>query len=337
MTFTNHNRQNHNAPGKMRVQPFALVRALMLFGLTGLQAGLLFSGTNLLYQAPRMQPFMIFSTIVFLAMGLYALWAALARGAATPLSCGCSNGPRPSRSAKTATATLFGLVLLTGFLFPHQLLDGRVAENKGISLHRSTSAALFGPQPTENIFPVDHLSIETIPWDTGQAASQAPEHGDEQDKLHAELGIWYDRNLHTQMTDELLAEQTLTVTDASFLDAMLIISAYLDEFQGRDLEFSGFVFHDQSMAANELAVARIAVTCCLADSTVYGLLVRAPHLPLPANDVWVRARGRIHKTQFMGEDIPLIVANHLDVVSSPEQPYVYPRLYSRYVFENQAD
>ncbi len=336
MSFAIHNRQNHNAPGKIRAKPFALAQALVLFGLAGLQINLLLTGANLLYQAPRMQPFMIFSTIAFLAMGLYALWAALTPGAATPLACGCSSGPQPSWPAKTATSGLFGLVLLTGFLLPHQLLDSRVAEKKGISLHRSASAALFGPQPTENIFPDDHLSIETIPWDTGQAASQAPEHGDEQDKLHAELGVWYDRDLHTRMADELLAEQTLTVTDASFLDAMLIISAYLDAFQGRILEFSGFVFHDQSMAANELAVARIAVTCCLADSTVYGLLVRAPDLPLPANDAWVRIRGRIHKTQFMGEDIPLVVAQRLDVVPSPEQPYVYPRLYSKYVFENQA-
>lgn len=336
MTLTHHDRQNHNAPDKMHAQPFALVQALVLFGLAGLQVGLLFTGNNLLYQAARMQPFMFFSTIAFLAMGLYALWAALARRAAAPLARGCS-GLRPSRSAKTAMAALFGLVLLTGFLLPHQVLDSRVAEKKGISLHRSTSSTLFGPQPAENIFPGDHLSIETIPWDTGQAVSHPPEHGAEQDKLHAELGIWYDRNLHNQMADELLAEQTLTITDASFLDAMLIISAYLEDFQGRGLEFSGFAFHDQSMAANELAVARIAVTCCLADSTVYGLLVRAPHLPLPINDVWVRVRGRIHKTQFMGEDIPMIVAKHLDVVPAPEQPYVYPRLYSRYVFGNQAD
>lgn len=337
MTFAIHNRQKQAAQGGMRPQPFALVQSLMLFGLAGLQISLLLTGANLLYQAPRMLPFMIFSTIAFLAMGLYTLWAALKHGAATPLACGCGSGPRPSWPAKTAMAALFGLVLLSGFLLPHQLLDSRVAEKKGISLHRSASAALFGPQPTDNIFPDNHLPIERIPWDTGQAASQDPGHGEELDKLHAELGIWYDRDLHARMADELLAEQTLVVTDDSFLDAMLIISAYLDAFQGRYLEFSGFVFHDQSMAANELAVARIAVTCCLADSTVYGLLVRSPRLPLPANDVWVRVRGRIGKTRFMEEDIPLIAAEELDVAASPEQPYVYPRLYSKYVFEDQAD
>jgi putative membrane protein len=315
---------------------FALIQILLLLGLALLQTLLLLSGDNRLYQAPRMQPFLVFSTVTFCILALHGVQNLFRPAPAPGCACGCAQGREISLGAKTAVLVLFGLILGTGFLLPHQVLDSRVAEKKGIALQRQPASPVFSPQTAPGDFSGEHLALEDIPWDSAQALESAPGVEDEQDKLREELGIWYDRKLYTEMTDELLARKSLEITGETFLDAMLIISAYLDDFAGRAVEFSGFAYHDGTMAENELAVARIAITCCLADATVYGLLVRAPGLPLPANDVWVRVQGRIAKTKFMDDSIPMILADHLETIPAPDQPYVYPRLYSRYVLEPDA-
>ena len=313
---------------------FGLVQVLILFALAALQAKLLISGDSLLYQAPRMEPFLLFSTVIFCIMAAYGLWMLFWPLPSAGSSCGCSAGHGLSGKGKVAAIVLFGLVLLTGFFLPHKLLDTRVAQKKGISLSRSSKTSLFWPQQELEQLPENHILLqEDIPWDSGQSTNFEPELDAEQAKLREELGIWYDRDIYQELTEDLLGRNTLTISNENFLDSMLIISAYLDQFQGRRVDFSGFVYHDGTMAENELAVARIAVTCCLADATVYGLLVRLEDGPLPANDAWVRVHGRIASSRFIEEDIPLILAERLETIPPPDQPYVYPRLYSSYVFD----
>lgn len=340
MSNVNPNSRNV-APGRARGRiglSFGLFQVLLLIGLATLQSVLLFSGAIHLYQAPRMQPFVIFSTAAFLVMALYGLWTLLAPATGVAAQCGCSHDHEPSPAGKVAMAALFGLVLASGFLLPHQVLDSRVAEKKGISLSRSASPSVFGPTRETYLPPTDHLFFqEEIPWDSAQAwdfQSSGADLDEEQARLREELGIWYDREIYQKLSKDLLDREVLRITDDDFLDSMLIISAYLDRFQGRRVEFSGFAYHDGTMAENELAVARIAITCCLADATVYGLLVRSD-LPLPPNDAWVQVHGRISATWFMEEEIPMILAERLEVIPAPDQPYVYPRLYTSYVFEGE--
>lgn len=314
--------------------PFQLIRVLIFVALALLQASLLISGQIRLYQAPHMLPFFIFSTAAFVLLAGHGLVLLRRRPTATgPDLCSCPGAHAPSGQVKTAAILLFGLVLATGFVLPHHYLDGRVAEKKGISLSRSPGPSLTGSHQDAAVFPEDHLFLEEdIPWDSAESMDHGPGRSQQQEMLRDELGIWYDQDIYTRMSEELLARESLRITGESFLDAMLVISAYLDAFIGKEVEFSGFVHHDGTMAENELAVARIAVTCCLADATVYGLLVRINNLPVPANDSWVRVRGRIASTRFIDRDIPLILADELRPIDQPDQPYVYPSLYSTYVF-----
>lgn len=326
-------------PSRQRFALFGALQVGLLLGLAALQAALLLSGNIHLYQAPKMQPFAIFSTSAFVLMALHGLWTLLVPGADAAARCGCSHDHEPSASGKIAMAVLFGLVLIAGFFLPHQVLDSRVAEKKGISLSRSPTPSVFGPSRETQLPPEDHLFFqEELPWDSAQAwdfQSPGADLEEEQARLREELGIWYDRDIYQELSEELLHRETLRITDKDFLDSMLIISAYLDRFQDRKVEFTGFAYHDGTMAENEMAVARISITCCLADATVYGLLVRSDQ-PLPPNDTWVRVHGRIAATRFMEENIPMILADRLETIPAPDQPYVYPRLYSSYVFEEES-
>lgn len=338
MTFTQH-RSSQKLPQGSRSSKhhvFGSLQILVLLGLAALQTVLLFSGAIHLYQAPQMQPFVVFSTVAFVVMALHGLWTILVPSADAAARCGCSHDHEPSPTGKVAVTVLFGIVLTAGFILPHQVLDSRVAEKKGISLSRAQTPSVFGPNRESRVPPEDHLFFQDeIPWDSAQEMGfelPASELDSEQARLRNDLGIWYDPDIYQEMYKDLLDQDVLRITGEDFLDSMLIISAYLDRFEGRGVEFSGFVYHDGTMAENELAVARIAITCCLADATVYGLLVRGD-LPLPPNDTWVQVRGRITATRFMDEDIPVILAEQVENIPPPDQPYVYPRLYSSYVFD----
>lgn len=317
---------------------FQLLRVLIFTGLALLQTSLLISGQNSLYQAPHMLPFFVFSTAAFVLLAGHGLFLLGRRPtAAGPGLCACPDAHAPSGLVKTSALLLFGLVLASGFVLPHQYLDSRVAEKKGISLSRSPGPSLTGSHQDAAVFPEDHLFLEEdMAWDSAESMDHDSGRSEQQDMLRDELGIWYDQELYTRISEQLLSRETLHISGESFLDAMLVISAYLDQFIGKEVEFSGFVHHDGTMAENELAVARIAVTCCLADATVYGLLVRVENPPLPANDSWVRVRGRIASTRFIDMDIPLILADELRPIDQPDQPYVYPSLYSTYVFGEEG-
>lgn len=314
---------------------FDLTQHLLLLALALLQTILLASGDSQLYLAPRMMPFLYFSTTAFCILAVHGLWN-LFRRPSDGCDCGCAENL--SLGSKIVILALFGLVLGTGFILPHQPLDSRVADKKGISLQRHATDPLFGgTRSADDFLTGEHLLIGDIPWDSAQAWEEDNGREVEQERLRDELGIWYDRELYTEMARELLGQDFLEITSETFLDAMLVISAYLEAFAGRSVEFAGFVYHDGTMAENELAVARISITCCLADATVYGLLVRAPSLPLPPNDAWVRVRGRIAQTVLMEESIPVILADDLEIVPAPDQPYVYPRLYNRHVIDTGSN
>lgn len=314
---------------------FQMTRILILIALALLQTLLLLSGKISLYLSPSMAPFFIFSTAAFYILAIHELWFFVSEVNAE----NHEDARKRSFSASggITVIALFGLVLAAGFFLPHRVLDSRVADKKGISLQRVPAERFLDPRTAPLVFPEDHVFYDDAKGKGFQAGGRQDSEPDEQRMLRSELGIWYDNELYISMAEDLLSRDSLKITGKSFLDDVLILSVYLDAFIGRDVEFTGFVYHDGTMAENELAVARIALTCCLADATVYGLLVRPPDLPRPENDVWVRVTGRIDKTRDIENPFPLILAEQMEPVHAPAQPYVFPRLYGKFVFGIPVD
>ena len=86
----------------------------------------------------------------------------------------------------------------------------------------------------------------------------------------------------------------------------------------------GFVYRDDSFAVGQFMVSRFVVSCCVADATVVGLIVRWPDsLDLPL-DGWVEVRGAFEAGQFKGEPSPILIADSVKPISPLDQPYLYP-------------
>ena len=115
-------------------------------------------------------------------------------------------------------------------------------------------------------------------------------------------------------------------TDRSVLDWLRAFNAAGGpaELAGQAADVIGFVYRDPHLPADEFLVSRFAVTCCSADATAVGLLVRWPGAAGLADNVWVRVRGPVVAAAYAGRGIPRIVAEAVDGVEAPGQPYLYP-------------
>ncbi len=73
---------------------------------------------------------------------------------------------------------------------------------------------------------------------------------------------------------------------------------------------------------NIFTITRFVVGCCAADAMAVGLTVQWPDAPELVEDQWVRVVGRF--TVPVGNAMPVLVAEQVNTVPEPNQPYLYP-------------
>ncbi len=88
----------------------------------------------------------------------------------------------------------------------------------------------------------------------------------------------------------------------------------------------GFVYLDDAADEAEFTLTRFVVGCCAADAMAVGLPVSvAAGLPSEGaleEGEWVRVVGQFAAST--GNNIPVLVAERLEAVPEPNQPYLYP-------------
>ena len=115
-------------------------------------------------------------------------------------------------------------------------------------------------------------------------------------------------------------------TDRTVLDWVRAFN-YADDpavFTGEPADVIGFVYHDSSLDEGEFMVSRFTVTCCAADATGIGLRVAWPGAAALEGNAWVRVRGPVQAGTYAGRPIPVVIAESVEGVAPPVQPYLYP-------------
>ncbi|MFN2267313.1 MAG: TIGR03943 family protein [Desulfonatronovibrio sp.] len=310
-----------------------MFKAFFLLLLAVMQVKMVYTGEILYYLAPQMLPFFYFSTFSFLFLSAYKAMIIIAESdlnTKESRDCGCSDG-HESSWGKPLMYALFTIPLALGFLMPPKILDSSLMEKKGIVYQQVTPrSADHGPDDRKAAQDqtIDHEWWEDYEFESESSKNDLPE---EQQALKDELGIWYEHDHYQQLTEALLAQDVINADSKGFLDTMLVISAYQNEFQGREIELSGFVYRDQAMSENELAITRTAITCCLADATFYGILIRGEDLNVFPTDSWIKVRGTIDQDFVFDQNMLMISSIEAKTIEKPESPYVYPYLYRQYM------
>ncbi len=120
---------------------------------------------------------------------------------------------------------------------------------------------------------------------------------------------------------------SIASTDRSVLDWVRAFSISKDatKFSGQPADIIGFVYRDITLKGDaQFRVMRFAVSCCVADASALGVIVQSSDAAAWVDDTWVRVSGKFAVQQFQGEATPILVAEKVEQVAQPKQPYLYP-------------
>ncbi|MBK8619249.1 MAG: hypothetical protein IPN96_19550 [Anaerolineales bacterium] len=86
----------------------------------------------------------------------------------------------------------------------------------------------------------------------------------------------------------------------------------------------GFVYFDESLGKNQFFVSRFVVSCCAAEWFCDCNGWRMAASLHDKQDSWVLVKGTIKSITINGQTVPLILAESVQAVPAPEQPYLFP-------------
>ncbi len=119
---------------------------------------------------------------------------------------------------------------------------------------------------------------------------------------------------------------TRAAAERNILDWLRAFGAAGDPeaFAGQEARVIGFVYRDDTYAADQFMISRFIVSCCVADATVLGLIVAWPDSLALSSDTWVEVHGTFQPGDFEEQPTPILIADTVAPISPPNQPYLYP-------------
>lgn len=114
--------------------------------------------------------------------------------------------------------------------------------------------------------------------------------------------------------------------ERNLLDWLMAFNVEADPavFDGQEAKVLGFVYRDNRFAGDSFMVSRFIVSCCVADATPIGLVVRWPDAATLERDQWIEVSGKFVAGEFDGKPTPVLVAEQVTPTDVPNQPYLFP-------------
>jgi uncharacterized repeat protein (TIGR03943 family) len=95
-------------------------------------------------------------------------------------------------------------------------------------------------------------------------------------------------------------------------------------FEGQPVDVLGFVYHEPRLPEDEFMLARFTLICCVADASAVAVQVDWPAASTLPSDQWVQVRGTMAVGEWEGVPMPRVMAETVEPIDPPEQPYLYP-------------
>jgi len=114
----------------------------------------------------------------------------------------------------------------------------------------------------------------------------------------------------------------IVVSDKNYMFFLNEIYNDYDEYLGKEIEITGFIYKDDSLNKNELVLGRVMMVCCSADTQIVGLVCNYDERLKFNNDTWVHSVGVLEKNESFDAAILNIIS--LEKVEKPKNEYVYP-------------
>ncbi|SDF92045.1 TIGR03943 family protein [Fontibacillus panacisegetis] len=261
-------------------------RSLILLGFA-LYIGYLSRSDSLHYYiAPDMITWITYSTIPLTIMSLSLAYQALFHK--EDKLCDCE---RPLSQSSFKNISMYGLFLfplLLGILLPDQALGSMAAAKKGMTL----GSPVLSSVQLSSMF-------------------KAP------DKYNTEFA---------EIAKIIYQQQVIEVNPEVYSEIIGAIELFKDQFVGKEIKISGFVYEDHSLKQNhEFILGRFLVQCCTADANPFGVLITSNQsIASLQKDSWIEVQGVLRTEIRKGKEIIAISADQITQIPRPDTPYVYP-------------
>ncbi len=204
-----------------------------------------------------------------------------------------------SRLAKASSFVLLIIPLGVTWLFPTVTLDATTVAAKGY--HFPLAVESDGETQEQEGTTTQYLKPDTSSYFTAAA---------------------YEEEMRA-VADQYLDQDSIEITTENYMAVMEVIYDYPDEFVGKTITMTGFVYNDPDNDGQQF-LFRFGIIHCIADSGVYGLLTTGNEVTYEDN-TWVQATGTITITYHnsLEQSLPTLQLTDIHEVSEPDSPYVY--------------
>ncbi|TCD46563.1 TIGR03943 family protein [Streptococcus sp. X16XC17] len=203
------------------------------------------------------------------------------------------------KSAKFASIALLLFPLGVAWLFPTVSLDSTTVAAKGY--HFPLADGADAQTQDQEGTTVQYLKPDTSTYFTKSA---------------------YQKKMR-KVADSYLEQNTIQITTENYMAIMEVIYDYPDEFVGKNIELTGFVYNDPDHN-NQQFIFRFGIIHCIADSGVYGLLTTGNSQTF-ADNTWVKASGTLKMNYHasLKQTLPTLELKNYQEIQEPDNPYVY--------------
>ena len=101
------------------------------------------------------------------------------------------------------------------------------------------------------------------------------------------------------------------------------VNAEAAQYAGKEVEAVCQGMRDPQLPDDLMICYRFLISCCAADARPVFVLVKRTEQTFPANDAWVRVKGRVSLYESRGFRIPMITADTLATVKEPAFPFLF--------------
>lgn len=303
-------------------QSHALLRGVILIGFSLLMFKLIVTGNMTKYIAPKMLPYSYFSLITFFILGCLQILKSRAKNIGHEAACDCNGHELPkSRGKAIFIYSLFIFPVLTGFMLPNVVLDSSVAMKRGFKSDIVNSTSKESTVQEENDLAEKYLEDPDAVLKELEDGAKAQ--SDNQQEVDGETikKMFEEQDLVRKKA--MLKSDVIRVNDGNFISVTRVLDQWKEEFVGKKIEYSGFVYREPDFEEDQFVIARFGISCCAADASVYGTIASTGEGKLLQNDEWVKVSGTLSTTTYQDVEIPLIVIEKLTKIKQPNDPYVY--------------
>lgn len=123
--------------------------------------------------------------------------------------------------------------------------------------------------------------------------------------------------------DEIKHENVQVLTANNYTNVLKTVHDNLDEYIGKRISFTGYVYRVYDLKQTEFVLARNMVISSDYQTLVVGFLCNYENALNYSDDTWVNITGKITKGNYHGE-IPIIQIENIEIAEKPNDEYVYP-------------